>query len=79
MKKFFKTFLKMKYNRLSLFIYKKEFRPEHHHSATAYSPQHQRSTTTSTKRQRGQRPQEPKRRGNTKGKRIKKERKTAKI
>jgi hypothetical protein len=78
MKKVFKTFLKTKYNYLSLFIYKKEFRPKRHHHATVYSPQHQRSTTTSTKRQRGQRPQEPKRRENTKEERIKKERETAK-
>ena len=47
MKKVFKTFLKMKYNHLSLFIYKKEFRPEHHHSATAHSLQHQRRTAAS--------------------------------
>ena len=35
--KIFKSFLKMKYNRLLLFIYLKEFRRLYHHSATAHS------------------------------------------
>lgn len=39
MKKFFKTFFKMKYNRLLLFIYKKEFRRLYCHRATAHSVQ----------------------------------------
>lgn len=37
--KVFKTFLKMKYNRLSLFIYLKEFRHLYRYSATAHSAQ----------------------------------------
>lgn len=39
MKKFFKTFLKMKYNRLLLFIYKKEFRRLYRHRAIVHSAQ----------------------------------------
>lgn len=39
MKKVFKTFLKMKYNRLSLFIYLKEFRRLYRHRATTHSDQ----------------------------------------
>lgn len=37
MKKFLKNFFKIKYNRLSLFIYKKEFCRIYRHSTTAHS------------------------------------------
>lgn len=45
MKKVFKTFLKMKYNRLSLFIYKKEFRRLYHHSTTALKEDYSKHQT----------------------------------
>ena len=81
MKKVFKTFLKMKYNRLSLFIYKKEFRPgtpRQCHSTTAHStkgaPQQVQSSlalekTSAHRNQEGK--ETPKKKENLKKKKIK--------
>lgn len=71
MKEFFKTFLKMKYNRLLSFIYIKDFRRLYRPSAQRTAPQHTapRSTTASarfTSSRKNKCQQEPRRKGNTK-------------
>lgn len=70
MKKFFKTFLKMKYNRSSSFIYKKEFCRLYRNRATA--PKKHHSKRKSPERTASQEPKTKKKIKRQKKKEIKK-------
>mgnify|MGYP006874777365 CR=1 FL=1 len=74
MKKFFKTFLKMKYNRSSSFIYKKEFCRLYRNRATA--PKEHHSKRKSPERTASQEPKTKKEDKTPKKERNKKERRS---